>query len=251
MNPPPTIIIMILRHIHLPGITKYSHATTLQSNLVRSFLDYKSQPRLSSHAPPEPTLLTFQTSPTYTCGRRERGTLSASQITYLKNEGKAEFHEALRGGQTTFHGPGQLTVFLILSLLDHQLTPRSHIRLLETVTVETCLSYGIKGFTTEHPGVWITPDDKIASVGVHLRRYVSSYGVGLNVSVDLSWFDRIVACGLVGKRATSFEKEGVRGIGVEDVGRRFASYVAARLSGIDGCIESSQLRTLECEVQGE
>lgn len=233
---------MILRHIHLPGLTKYSHATALQSNIVRVFLDHRAQPKVANQPiqGPDPTLITFQTPPTYTCGRREKGTLSPAQIAYLKNDGKAEFYEALRGGQTTFHGPGQLTAFLILSLIDHQLTPRSHVCLLETVTIDTCLSFGIKGFTTENPGVWTTPDDKIASVGVHLRRYVSSYGIGLNVTVDLSWFDRIVACGLVGKRATSFEKEGVREPILEDVVRTFASCVAARLPGVEGCVESPE-----------
>ena len=89
--------------------------------------------------------------------------------------------------------------------------------------------------------MWVTDDEKIASVGVHLRRNVASHGIGLNVETNLEWFDRIVACGLVGKRATSFEKLGVKVEGgVEEVGRVLAEKVARYLGkpdvngGVDG-----------------
>ena len=107
----------------------------------------------------------------------------------------------------------------------------NHVQLLETSVINTCSKYGIKGSTTENPGVWTSPERKIASVGVHLRRHVASHGIGLNVSTDLSWFDRIVACGLVGKQATSFEKEGVLGKDVDEVANEFASCVASSLPG--------------------
>ena len=178
--------------------------------------------------------MTFETPPTYTCGRREVGKLTQSQISYLQCDGKAEFHEALRGGQTTFHGPGQLTAYLILSLNAHNLTPKSYVRLLEDALIDTCSYYEVKGFTTENPGVWTTEDDKVASLGVHLRRNVSSHGVGLNVNTDLKWFDRITACGLVGKRATSLEKVGVSKKAVEEVANILAACIAERIVGIRG-----------------
>lgn len=199
-----------LHHLHLPGLTPYLHAADIQSRLVRTHRDHKDLPKANEPTPPRgPTLITFQTPPTYTCGRREIGTLTPSQIAHLRNGGKAEFHEALRGGQTTFHGPGQLTAYLILSLNAHNLTPRSHVRLLEDSVIDTCSSFKIESFRTNNPGVWVAEDRKIASVGVQLKRYISSHGIGLNIFVDLKWFDRIVACGLPEKRATSFEKEGV------------------------------------------
>lgn len=73
---------------------------------------------------------------------------------------------------------------------------------------------------TENPGVWTTSDDKIAALGVHLRRNVTSHGVGLNVSTDLEWFERIVACGLEGKRTTSLLQEGVKLQGLFEVVRQ-------------------------------
>lgn len=112
--------------------------------------------------------------------------------------------------------------------------------------MDVCRHYGVRAFTTENPGVWNTPDDKIASIGVHLRRNVSSYGVGLNVSVDLSWFDRIVACGLVGKKMTSLEKAGeIQGLVVDDVAALFAKFVASRLPGEDPQGKKTQSMTVE------
>ncbi|MCJ1431578.1 hypothetical protein MMC27_000932 [Xylographa pallens] len=226
---------MRLRHLHLSSLTPYAHASHLQALLVRHHLDHKALclPLRLSAPPPPPTLLTFQTHPTYTCGRREISTITPEQITYLRAGGTAEFHPALRGGQTTYHGPGQLTGYVILALDAHGLKPATFVHFLESSVIETCKRYGITGFTTENPGVWTSEEDKIASVGVHLRRNVASHGVGLNVTTDLKWFDRIVACGLVGKRATSLEKEGVVGISVDDVAEVLAQCMAEGLKNVD------------------
>lgn len=241
---------VLLRHIHVPGLTKYSHAIALQAKSVDAMIEHHKARIMypNDDSPPlNPTLITFQSYPTYTCGRREIGRLSPSQITYLKNDGLAEFHEAPRGGLTTFHGPGQLTAFLICSLRDHHLRPHAYVHRLEAMTIDVCKHYGVTAFTTENPGVWNTPDDKIASIGVHLRRDVSSYGVGLNVSVDLSWFHRIVACGLVGKSVTSLEKArgGFQGLVVDDVAAVFAKFVAMRLPGDEDPLGESQSMTVE------
>ena len=254
---------MRLRHLHLSGLTPYIQASAIQEYLVRLHLDHKAS---QSTAPaPTPVLITFQTPPTYTCGRREIGKLSHEQKEHLRAGGKAEFYEALRGGQTTFHGPGQLTAYLILSLRDHNLNARTHVRLLEDSVIDTCKGYRLDACTTENPGIWIglSPNErKLASVGVHLRRHITSHGIGLNVSVQLWWFDRIVACGLPEKRATSIQKE-YEGVAphkganasrpgqqwpelqfsdVPSVMRRvadsFANQVASRLPGVDGRVEN-------------
>ena len=112
--------------------------------------------------------------------------------------------------------------------------------MLETCLIGTCAHYGVKGFVTENPGVWVSEEEKIASVGVHLRRGVASHGVGLNVSTEVRWFERIVACGLVGKKTTTLEREGVRGVGVEDVGRILAGKFAEELKDVDGVDEVSE-----------
>ncbi len=119
---------------------------------------------------------------------------------------------------------------------------------LENSNISALAHYGITGERTENPGVWTTGDEgrKIASVGVHLRRYITGYGIGLNVSTDLGWFDRIVMCGLPEKRATNFEEEGVQGKSVEEVGDVFAGLVA---EGLEGC-ERVVRRVTEEEVFG-
>jgi lipoate-protein ligase B len=160
--------------------------------------------------------------------------VSQEQQDFLRANGRAEFVEAMRGGQTTYHGPGQLVAYPIVDLRTHKLSPRCYVGMLEKSLIATCALYGIKAMTTENTGVWTSEDDKIAAIGVHMRRNITSHGIGLNVNTDLFWFDRIVACGLEGKRATSFSRQGVEGEDVPSVGVRFVEEVAERLEGVDG-----------------
>lgn len=233
--------VMKLAHLHLPGLTHYFHASHLQDVLVRRLLASKANPSLPT---PNPSILTAEFHPVYTCGRREIGTVDSKQQDFLRAGGRAEFHQALRGGQTTFHGPGQLVAYPVIDLRRHGLTPRCYVHYLEDVLIRTCGRYGIKAMRTEHTGVWTSPERKIAAIGVHLRRFVSSHGVGLNVNTDLWWFGRIVACGLEDKETSSFEREGVTGKSVEEVGGVFVEEFMRGLGGVDGVekIEESALR---------
>ncbi|KUJ13932.1 lipoyltransferase [Mollisia scopiformis] len=227
----------LLRHIHLPNITPFPQAQHLQSALVSQFLAHKAAP--SSSPPPQPTILTFVPTPVYTTGRREHASLTPSQLSILKqplvplrpsfqnpnlDPEWATIEQTLRGGQTTFHGPGQLVIYPILDLRarfpprwEKGISVRCYVHLLEQTTINTLSAWGLRGVRTENPGVWEKEGErKIAALGVHLRRSVSSYGVGLNVNTDLRWFERIVACGLVGKgvtRSLEVAKEAVRIVG--------------------------------------
>jgi len=168
------------------------------------------------------------------------GKLSDSEIAYLKagtGQGKAEFHAALRGGQTTYHGPGQMTAYPIIDLKRHGLTARCYVNLLEEVMIKTCARHGIRAFRTANTGVWVSEDRKIGAVGVHLRRHVSSHGVSLNVRNTVQpWFDRIVACGLEDKKATSFQAEMPEesSLSPEQVAEEFVHELAEALDGVDG-----------------
>ncbi|KAF2007342.1 lipoyltransferase [Amniculicola lignicola CBS 123094] len=226
-----------LIHLHFPSPIPYSTAARLQESLVARFL--ASKPPSTLAAPP-PHIITAEFNPVYTCGRREVGTVSTEQQKYLRANGQADFVEALRGGQTTFHGPGQLIAYPIIDLRAHKLTPRCYVDRLEKSLIATCARYNIKAMTTENTGVWTTEDDKIAAIGVHMRRNITSHGVALNVGTDLSWFGRIVACGLEGKRTTSFEREGVDGESVEGVGEVFVEELGKRLG-----VESVEKRSAE------
>jgi lipoate-protein ligase B len=224
---------MLLRHLHLPSLTRYTHAGALQNTLTSHLLAHKASPTTVPTTPP--TIITAQFHPVYTCGRREVGNVTTAQKHHLTRTG-AEFHEALRGGQTTFHGPGQLIAYPILDLKRHGLSAKCFVNLLESAVMHTCARYGVETRRTENPGVWVDEDRKVCAVGVHLRRNVSSHGIGLNVSTDLGWLDRIVGCGLEDKRATSLEAVLGRRVegGVEEVAKVFVEEVAKELKGVDG-----------------
>ncbi|KAH7119966.1 hypothetical protein B0J11DRAFT_73091 [Dendryphion nanum] len=234
-----------LIHTHFPSIVSYQTASHLQAGLVSRFLASKASFTGSAIPPPPPPhVITAEFHPVYTCGRREISTISQEQQIYLRANGRAEFIEAMRGGQTTFHGPGQLVAYPIVDLRAHKLTPRNYVCLLEKSIIATCARYGIKAMTTEHTGVWTSEDDKIAAIGVHMRRNITSHGIGLNVATDLTWFGRIIACGLEGKRTTSFENEGVQGATVEEVGDAFVEELGNRLTNVEG-VEKRSLEEVE------
>ncbi len=227
---------MLLRHLHLAGPTSYKHVSKAQERLVAALLSYKANPTTT---PPPPTIITTSFQPVYTCGRREVGHVSQEQRDFLTRNipglGRAIFEEALRGGQTTFHGPGQLTAYPILDLKKHKLSARCYIHSLETAVIQTCADFGVATRRTDNPGVWRDDNHKICAVGVHLRRNVSSHGIGLNVSTDLRWFDRIVACGLEGKMTTSLLAEGAH-VEVAEAADVFVKHIAEELQDVDAIV---------------
>jgi lipoate-protein ligase B len=111
-----------------------------------------------------------------------------------------------RGGDITFHGPGQLVAYPILDLRRHNLSPIEYVRALEEVMLVTLDRFGIEaGRCSGRAGVW-AGDKKIGFVGVRVRRGITTHGFALNVDVDLSWFDAIVPCGLPGVNVTSMKQ---------------------------------------------
>ncbi|KAJ3019901.1 putative lipoyltransferase 2, mitochondrial [Thoreauomyces humboldtii] len=123
----------------------------------------------------------------------------------------------MRGGQTTFHGPGQLVGYPIIKLSDFELGVRTYISALEHILIDYLShTWNIQSRTTEDTGVWVG-DRKIAALGIQVRRHVTSHGFALNCSTDLAWFDHIVPCGLVGKGVTSLSVEAEREVSVAEV----------------------------------
>ena len=134
---------------------------------------------------------------------------------------RVEFHPTDRGGDITYHGPGQVVGYPILDLTEHRRDVRWYVKQLEEVMIRATAALGIAGKRLEGAhGVWVdTPagEEKLAALGVHLSRWVTSHGFAYNVSTDLRYFDLIVPCGISDKRATSLERLLGRAVSREEV----------------------------------
>jgi len=121
-----------------------------------------------------------------------------------------EFHPTDRGGDITYHGPGQIVGYPILDLTEHRRDVRWYVHQLEETMIRATLDFGIEAHRIEGlHGIWLDTDsqrEKLAALGVHLSRWVTSHGFAYNVSTDLRYFDLIVPCGIADKRATSLER---------------------------------------------
>ncbi|KAI8990801.1 hypothetical protein BDF20DRAFT_792668, partial [Mycotypha africana] len=183
---------------------KYNTGLRLQSYLVSRRHQITQQ--LLKDELPSDVICFLEHPPTYTAGRRIRGKTEIEEEERLKQLG-ADYVGTMRGGQITFHGPGQLIAYPILDVRDYQLNVRCYVSTLEKTVIDCCSQFNIKANTTENTGVWVGQDKKIAALGVHLQRYVSSHGLALNCNTDLKWFEHIVPCGLSDKSVTSISKE--------------------------------------------
>lgn len=152
------------------------------------------------------TLLLLEHLPVYTVGRRtEPAHLGGGEAT-LRQTG-ATVHPVNRGGSITYHGPGQLVGYPIITLTQYASGPKEYVRLLEDVLIGTLTLWGIEGHrVSKAPGVWVRSDrgeEKIASIGVRIDQGVTLHGFALNVDLDLTPFSLIVPCGLAQCRITS------------------------------------------------
>ncbi len=179
------------------GTVPYGDALDLQRAVARERI---------SGAIPEDVLLLLEHPPVVTLGRSAKASNLISSADFLASKG-VELFEVERGGDVTFHGPGQLVGYPIIDLKRHKLDLHWYLRQVEEGLIRTLSAYSIAaernpGFT----GVW-TKGRKIASIGVHARDWVTWHGFALNVTTDLSYFDLIIPCGIDGVTMTSIERE--------------------------------------------
>jgi len=155
---------------------------------------------------PQDVLLLVEHPPVVTLGRSSKQKNLISSPAFLESRG-VELFEVERGGDVTFHGPGQLVGYPIFDLKRHRQDLHWYLRSVEEALIRTIGEYGIPGErSVGYTGVW-TRGRKIASIGVHARDWVTWHGFALNVTTDLSYFDLIVPCGIVGVEMTSIAKE--------------------------------------------
>ena len=191
--------------IHL-GRTRYADAWDLQRKIFSARL---------AHRIPDVLLLT-EHEPVYTLGK-------GADVNHLL-AGDAELQEKKidvftidRGGDVTFHGLGQLVGYPILDLNDHYLDIHRYLRDIEEVLIRTARDFSIDAGRSEgYTGVWVK-NDKLAAIGVKVSRWVTMHGFAFNVNTDLSYFDRIIPCGIFHKGVTSVHALTGREIEIADV----------------------------------
>jgi len=157
------------------------------------------------------TILIVEHSPVITLGRREESIKNLiSGPDELATRGIDLVHSD-RGGDITYHGPGQIVAYPIIRLADHGFSVSGYVHRLEAIVIATLAELGIEGRADPQAiGVWVSDDGgnlaKICAIGVRIRRGLSLHGLALNVATDLSGFENIVPCGLAGKGVTSVHK---------------------------------------------
>ncbi|MGH9733429.1 MAG: lipoyl(octanoyl) transferase LipB [Candidatus Acidiferrales bacterium] len=187
------------------GLIRYEVACELQRRLVEA-----------RKARAVPDLLLFCEHPhVITLGRngKRENLLAGNRLLAQMN---VEFHPTDRGGDITYHGPGQVVGYPILDLAEHRRDVRWYVEQLEETMIRASADYGVRAKRIDgRHGIWVdTPagEEKLGAIGVHLSRWVTSHGFAYNISTDLRFFDLIVPCGISGRRATSLERVLARAI---------------------------------------
>ena len=146
----------------------------------------------------------------------------------LRQKG-VEFYETSRGGDITYHGPGQIVGYPILNLGEIRRDVVWYVRMLEEAMIRATAEFGVTAMRVAgKTGIWVeseNSEEKLGAIGVHISRWVTSHGFAYNVSTDLRFFDLIVPCGIVDRKATSLEKLLGRAVGKVDVAPRLARHL--------------------------
>lgn len=207
-------------HVCQLGLIEYDRAFELQLRLVE---------RLCAHAaadesPREGYLLLLAHPPTFTIGRSGSDANVLAAPEQLEAAGARVLH-VNRGGDVTFHGPGQVVAYPIVPLERRDV--HRYLRQLEEAIIRTLAHYGIDGHRDDaNTGVWVGRD-KLAAIGVAIRRWIAYHGIAINVVTDLSYFDMIVPCGVHGRGVTSMSLLLGRDVATEDVAERFSDEFAS------------------------
>jgi len=216
------------------GVVPYAEALEWQRSLAQARIDG----RLANDV-----LLLLEHPAVVTLGRN-------AHSDHLINRDGVEIFEIERGGDVTFHGPGQLVGYPIIDLSRHKPDLHWYLRTLEEALIDALAGLGIPAERNPgYTGVWTRGGSrKIASIGIHVKQWVTWHGFALNVMTDLTEFERIVPCGIAGVEMTSIERE--RGKGKGETGLWDAT-VAAVVHGFAGAfhVEVTTSRTVVTEIR--
>lgn len=201
----------------------YQQAWDYQEKLFEKVVSAKQNNRVAEIKTTTPNYLLFCEHPhVYTLGKSGKESNLLMNEDFLKSKG-ATFYRINRGGDITYHGPGQLVGYPIIDLDNFGLSIRTYIDNLEDVIIRSLKVFGIEA--TRSPGatgVWLDVENpakarKICAIGVRTSHWVSMHGFAFNVSTNLDYFNYIVPCGIVGKGVTTLEKELGKAVEMEKV----------------------------------
>ena len=213
------------------GLLDYQEAWDKQEAIFAKTLAIKHDNRVNNTQDPTPNFLIFTEHPhVYTLGK-------SGHVEYLLldeeglKEKEATFYKINRGGDITYHGPGQIVGYPILDLDNFFTDIHLYLRTLEEAIILTLADYGIKaGRYPGYTGVWLDPDNekarKICAMGVRASRWVTMHGFAFNVNADLAYFGNIVPCGIDDKDVTSMERELGHKVDVEEVKAKLRTHLA-------------------------
>jgi lipoate-protein ligase B len=190
----------------------YSSSLSLQREL-------RKRVSLNNHS--EGFLLLIEHKPVVTIGRFGKASNILLPQDQMNKRG-IEIWKIERGGDVTFHGPGQLVGYPIINLRHFKLGVKSYVHLLEDIIIRVLRGFGIDGGRiSERPGVWIEKE-KVAAIGVYIKEWITMHGFALNVNTDLEYFSLIVPCGISNMGVTSMKKILGKDILLNDVASAFA-----------------------------
>ena len=211
------------------NIIDYKEAWDYQTQLLQEIVETKTKNRKSTFQETTKNHFLFVEHPhVYTLGKS--GDLSNLLLTEKQLQQKeASFYKINRGGDITYHGPGQIVGYPILDLENFFTDIHKYLRFLEEAIILTIAEYGLKGSRSPgETGVWLdvgTPfARKICALGIRSSRWVTMHGFALNVNVNLGYFDHIIPCGIKGKSVTSMEAELNRKIDLEEVKQKILTH---------------------------
>ncbi len=212
------------------GLIDYNECWDYQEKLFTEILEVKSSNRKQNKTEKTKNHLIFCEHPhVYTLGKSgDKKNLLVNED-YLKSRG-ATFHKINRGGDITYHGPGQLVAYPILDLDNFFTDIHKYLRFLEEAVISTLKEYGLESERSKgETGVWFdvgTPKArKICALGVKSSRWVTMHGFAFNINSNLSYFGNIIPCGITDKSVTSLQKELGREIDMEEVKNKVKSHL--------------------------
>ncbi len=195
----------------------YKEAWDMQTKLHQDIVGHKMAIRKGEVAGDKPSnqLIFCEHSHVYTLGKSGSEDHLLLPSERLSSE-KIEFFKINRGGDITYHGPGQITGYPIVDLEEFFTDVHKYVRYIEQIIINTIDEFGLEGIRMEkHTGVWLAPNEKftqfrkICAIGVHLSRWVTMHGFAFNVNTDLNYFKHIIPCGIADqdKTVTSLQQE--------------------------------------------